>query len=497
MRLIVCVRETPLSTIALEALPQAVARGRDRDADLAAVVRQAEDARRAGRRLHRQAARACSASDAGAAGARRTWNDASASLSASSSSALERRGDLHARARAKSTGRTRSPRSRCREAKAQGPALLFENVRGAAFPLAMNVLAARGGSSGRSGARRARSAPSSRRSSTRCRRASSATCGPARHAPAGMLASRPQRVGRGPAQDAHARAPDLEPLPDPAAAGRGDGGRFVTFAAGAHRAIPTTRKRNLGIYRMHVLDAAHDRHALADPEGRRLPLSRGGDARRSRSRSRSRSAPIPPRCSRRSRRCPRASTSWRSPGSCAARRRRLARARTIDDAGAGRRRVRARRRGAARRAPHRRSVRRSLRPLLARRAVPGVPRARDHAPPAPGLPGERGRQAAAGGQVRWARRCRRCSPACCKVIHPEVVDLWAYFEAGFHNLLVVAVDNRFAKEAMKTALGLLGTGQLSLTKCVRAGRRRREPARPRRGVRRDRRATSIRPRTCC
>lgn len=53
-----------------------------------------------------------------------------------------------------------------------------------------------------------------------------------------------------------------------------------------------------------------------------------------------------------------------------------------------------------------------------------------------------------------------------KVIHPEITDLWAYYEAGFHNLLVVAVENRFAKEAKKTALGLLGTGQLSLTKVV-------------------------------
>jgi len=53
-----------------------------------------------------------------------------------------------------------------------------------------------------------------------------------------------------------------------------------------------------------------------------------------------------------------------------------------------------------------------------------------------------------------------------KVIHPEIVDLWAYFEAGFHNLLVVAVENRFGKEARKTALGLMGTGQLSLTKMI-------------------------------
>jgi 4-hydroxy-3-polyprenylbenzoate decarboxylase len=79
-----------------------------------------------------------------------------------------------------------------------------------------------------------------------------------------------------------------------------------------------------------------------------------------------------------------------------------------------------------------------------------------------------------------------------RVIHPEVVDLWAYFEAGFHNLLAVAVENRFAREARKTALGLLGTGQLSLTKCVvlvdedvnprdRAGRVRRDRAQLRSG----------------
>jgi len=53
-----------------------------------------------------------------------------------------------------------------------------------------------------------------------------------------------------------------------------------------------------------------------------------------------------------------------------------------------------------------------------------------------------------------------------KVVHPEIRDLWAYYEAGFHNLLVVAVENRFAKEAKKTALGLMGTGQLSLTKVI-------------------------------
>ncbi|RPI05686.1 MAG: UbiD family decarboxylase [Ignavibacteriae bacterium] len=53
-----------------------------------------------------------------------------------------------------------------------------------------------------------------------------------------------------------------------------------------------------------------------------------------------------------------------------------------------------------------------------------------------------------------------------KLIHHEVRDLWAYYEAGFHNLLVVSVEERYKKEAMKAALGLLGTGQLALTKCL-------------------------------
>lgn len=53
-----------------------------------------------------------------------------------------------------------------------------------------------------------------------------------------------------------------------------------------------------------------------------------------------------------------------------------------------------------------------------------------------------------------------------RLMHPEVRDLWAYFESGFHNLLVVSVAERYAKEGMKAALGLLGQGQLSLTKCV-------------------------------
>jgi len=53
-----------------------------------------------------------------------------------------------------------------------------------------------------------------------------------------------------------------------------------------------------------------------------------------------------------------------------------------------------------------------------------------------------------------------------RLIHPEVKDLWAYYESGFHHLLVVAVSSRYTREHIKTALGMLGQGQLALTKAI-------------------------------
>lgn len=51
-----------------------------------------------------------------------------------------------------------------------------------------------------------------------------------------------------------------------------------------------------------------------------------------------------------------------------------------------------------------------------------------------------------------------------RIVQPEVRALHAWFEAGFHNLLVVAVRERYRKEAAKAALSLMGQGQLALTK---------------------------------
>ena len=51
-----------------------------------------------------------------------------------------------------------------------------------------------------------------------------------------------------------------------------------------------------------------------------------------------------------------------------------------------------------------------------------------------------------------------------RVINPAIRELHASDDAVFHNLLVVSMVERHPKEALKIALNLLGTGQLSLTK---------------------------------
>ncbi len=53
-----------------------------------------------------------------------------------------------------------------------------------------------------------------------------------------------------------------------------------------------------------------------------------------------------------------------------------------------------------------------------------------------------------------------------KLVNPNVTDLYAHDAAGFHNLLAVAVKERHPREVLKTAFNLLGTGQLALTKAM-------------------------------
>jgi 4-hydroxybenzoate decarboxylase subunit C len=53
-----------------------------------------------------------------------------------------------------------------------------------------------------------------------------------------------------------------------------------------------------------------------------------------------------------------------------------------------------------------------------------------------------------------------------RVMNPNVTDLYAHDAACFHNLLAVSMRERHPKEVLKTALALLGTGQLALTKVL-------------------------------
>lgn len=53
-----------------------------------------------------------------------------------------------------------------------------------------------------------------------------------------------------------------------------------------------------------------------------------------------------------------------------------------------------------------------------------------------------------------------------RIIQPEVKDMWAYPAAGFHNLLAVSVDEKYPRNGIKAMLALWGTGQLLLTKCM-------------------------------
>ncbi|MDF1534976.1 MAG: UbiD family decarboxylase [bacterium] len=53
-----------------------------------------------------------------------------------------------------------------------------------------------------------------------------------------------------------------------------------------------------------------------------------------------------------------------------------------------------------------------------------------------------------------------------KLTRPAVTAIWAYPETGFHPLAVMAVKQRYPREALKHTLGMLGEGQVSLTKIM-------------------------------
>lgn len=52
------------------------------------------------------------------------------------------------------------------------------------------------------------------------------------------------------------------------------------------------------------------------------------------------------------------------------------------------------------------------------------------------------------------------------VVMPSVVDLWSYGETGYHALAAAVVRQRYRREAVSAAFRILGEGQLSLTKLL-------------------------------
>ncbi len=51
-----------------------------------------------------------------------------------------------------------------------------------------------------------------------------------------------------------------------------------------------------------------------------------------------------------------------------------------------------------------------------------------------------------------------------KLVMPGVLDLWSYGETGYHSLSAAVVTERYHRETMASAFRILGEGQLSLTK---------------------------------
>jgi 4-hydroxy-3-polyprenylbenzoate decarboxylase len=350
----------------------------------------------------------------------------------------------------------------CREARAQGPLLLFEKVRGARFPLAVNVLAA---------TRRIEWAlgRSARAVGTQIEeifhalppRSAADLWGLRRHARP-VLASRIAHVPAGPAQEVSPGA-DLGALPILQLWPQ-DGGRFVTFPL-VFTEDPETRRRNLGIYRMQVYDA--------NTTGMHWQIGKGGGFHFHRAETRGEALEVavavgadPATLLSAVAPLPEGIDELAFAGFLRGRPTRLARARSLAhlrvpaDAEfvlegvvpAGERRSE----GPfgdhfghySHAAPfpvfHLRAVTHRRAPVF-QASVVGKPPQEDK---------------------YMGEAVQDMFTGVLKVIHPEIADLWAYFEAGFHNLLVVAVENRYAKEGMKTALGLMGTGQLSLTKAI-------------------------------
>ncbi len=371
---------------------------------------------------------------------------------------LERTGQL-LRVAAEVDGRLEVSEIVQRVVREEGPALLFERVRGAAFPLVMNLF----------GSRRRIELALGRHPEEIGRELIAAVQGlnpPSLGAlwrTRGVLARarfmRPRVVRAAPVQDV-VEAPALTRLPNVTGWPR-DGGPFITFGPTLTEA-PGSRRRNFGLYRLQVFDDAttgmhwqsmkggRGHHYEAERLGRPLPTAvvLGGDP------ILMLSAILP---------LPEDMDELAFAGVLRGSPTRMVRAASMDmlvpagaefvlegEVAAGERRLEGPfgdhfgHYSEAAEFPvfHVRRVTRRRAPLYPASVV-GKP------------PQEDKYMGIAAGEM--------IGPLI-RIINPNVVDLYAYDDAGFHNLLAVALKERHPKEVLKTALALLGTGQLALTK---------------------------------
>ena len=371
---------------------------------------------------------------------------------------LERSGQLR-RVTAELDARLEVPEIVQRVVREEGPALLFERVRGADFPLVMNLF----------GSRRRIELALGRHPEEIGRELITAVQGlnppslgalwRSRAVLARARFMRPRVVGRGPVQEV-VEPPALTRFPNTTSWPR-DGGPFITFGPTLTEA-PGTRRRNFGLYRLQVFDDAttgmhwqslkggRGHHYEAERLGQPLPTAvvLGGDP------ILMLSAILP---------LPEDMDELAFAGFLRGSPTRMVRAASMDllvpadaefvlegEVAAGERRMEGPfgdhfgHYSEAAEFPvfHVRRVTRRRAPLYPASVV-GKP------------PQEDKYMGIAAGEM--------IGPLI-RVINPNVVDLYAYDDAGFHNLLAVALKERHPKEVLKTALALLGTGQLALTK---------------------------------
>ena len=349
-----------------------------------------------------------------------------------------------------------------RAVREEGPALLFTNIKGARYPLAINLLATMERIEIGLGRHPEQIGEELLALLERINPPTPASLWQNRSGIFNLMNVRPRGALRVPAQRVVDAAPNLADLPV-IKCWPGDGGRFITLPLVRSR-DPGTGAHNMGIYRMQVYDerttgmhmqlqkggAFHLRESESRGDELEMAVALGGDP------ALILSAVVP---------LPEGMDEAGFAGVMRGKRTPMARARTVDvrvPANAefiiegvlksGERRLEGPfgdhfgHYSEANEFPvfHVKAITRKRKPIYPATVV--------------GIPPQEDRYMGDAAQLATKPLMR--------LMRKEVRDLWSYYESGFHNLLVVSVEGRYGREQIKTALGILGEGQLSLTKCL-------------------------------